>query len=281
MKKLLTIILVLVMVIGSAVSASAIYMFANQKGQSGPAARELGEIVDGKLNIVIDGGTERKIAQAGDEVELKIKLINNVAISSVKIQLKYDPKLSLVTEINKKGKVVPKVVFDIYDPDDYSASKSCVFDEESRLISLNWVSAEDEVRGDTTYATITFKVADNARTGEFLPVIVDFIDEENIFDINQQNVDFVVINGGVDVVNENEEPDTDEETAGEQTGAETTEAETTEAETTEPEQGNEEDKLNIVIDGGDKSVFAKPGDEVDVKIELKNNKTINFFIALI
>ena len=48
---LLTIfILVLVMVIGSAVSASAIYMLANQKGQSGLAARELGEIVDGKLN---------------------------------------------------------------------------------------------------------------------------------------------------------------------------------------------------------------------------------------
>ena len=42
-------------------------------------------IESGKLNIVIDGGTERKEAKAGDETEIQIKLVNNTAISKAQV----------------------------------------------------------------------------------------------------------------------------------------------------------------------------------------------------
>lgn len=160
------------------------------------AQRTFEEPAPDKLNIVIDGGVSAKEAVAGKEVAVCIKLVNNTTISSVNLQLAYDEKLSLVKSSPNK----PKITFNIYDPEDSSSMKSSDVDEEARTIQLNWVSNQSEVKGDCTFATITFKVSEDAKEGEFLPVIISAINPNNIFDINMQNIAFNVINGGVDVV---------------------------------------------------------------------------------
>ena len=62
--------------------------------------REFEHIEDGKLNIVIGGGASQLPAKPGDEVSVKIELKNNNVISSLKMILSYDPKLSVVTDVN-------------------------------------------------------------------------------------------------------------------------------------------------------------------------------------
>ncbi len=156
---------------------------------------ELSEVTPGKLNIIIDGGTSNIEANPGDEIQVKIVLKNNPGISSLKAVLKYDKKLSVVTD--SKGKA--KVTFDIYDPDDYSAMKSTVLNAENRKLIVNWLSGNDEVKGDITYATITFKVAEDVEPGRFLPITAEIIPSD-VFDSNQNNVEFNLINGGIDII---------------------------------------------------------------------------------
>ncbi len=160
------------------------------------AGRTFEEPVAGKLNIVVDGGTELKEAPAGKQVAVSIKLVNNTTISSLKLKLFYDEKLSVV----KGGGDRPKITFDIRDPEDTSAMISSSVNEEERSIKLNWVSGEDQVVGDCTYATVTFLVAADAEVGSFLPITVGPINPNDVFDINQTNIEFNVIEGGVDVI---------------------------------------------------------------------------------
>ena len=160
------------------------------------AERTFEEPAADKLNIVIDGGLSAVEAAAGKEVAVCIKLINNVTISSLKLKLTYDEKLSVVKSASGK----PKINIDIRDPEDSTSMIDKTVDEEERIIKLNWVSGEQEVTGDCTYATITFKVAEDAEPGSFLPITVSSINPNDVFDINTNNIDFNIINGGIDVV---------------------------------------------------------------------------------
>lgn len=178
MKKIICIILAAIMLTVTAFAASRTY----------------GEADENKLNIVIDGGLSENVAVAGSDVAVRIKLVNNKAISSVKMKLSYDENLSVKYKSNGK----PDINFDIFDSDDSSARRSSTVKSEQHEIVLNWISAESEVKGDCVFATIIFTVAKTAEVGSFLPITAE-INPNDIFDINQKNIDYKLINGGVDV----------------------------------------------------------------------------------
>ena len=158
------------------------------------APRDYGIIANNKLNIVIDGGTALNEALPGEEVDVKIRLENNTTVSSLKMVLSYDEKLSVVTNNGK-----PVVTYDIYDPTDDSAMTESKLIENGRKLVLNWMSVDDEIKdASVTYATIRFKVASDAALGTFLPITAE-IDPNDVFDSNWQNVDFYLINGYVDI----------------------------------------------------------------------------------
>ena len=160
------------------------------------AAREFEQPADDLLNIVIDGGTSPVEAYAGTEVAVCIRLVNNKAISSLKLSVSYDEKLS----VTKSSSGRARITFDIRDPEDSSVFTQADVHEDERTIDLNWVSGTSEVTGDCIFATIKFKVSKEAENGEFLPVTVAAINPNDVFDIDFNNIPFNVINGGVDVV---------------------------------------------------------------------------------
>ena len=168
------------------------------KDASSDSGTKSDKVENGKLNIVIGGGTEAVYAKPGDEVALKIELVNNTAISSLKVVLSYDPKLSPVTEINSEGEDAPKVTFNITDDSDDSVMKYARVDKDKGTVTVNWLTAMKEVKGDTVYATVLFKVAEGAAEGDFLSVTAD-INPNDVFDINLDNIDFNLINGGITV----------------------------------------------------------------------------------
>ena len=158
-------------------------------------AKPLETTADGKLNIVIDGGTAIKVARPGETVDVKIELVNNTTISSVNAKVSWPEKLQLVKAeyniINDKDTSVMVNLPDEKDgePDWSSVKGSYVF---------NWLTAMREVKGDCTFVTMTFKVADDAAEGEYLAITAE-ADPENVFDKDMKNVDFNLINGGLSI----------------------------------------------------------------------------------
>ena len=148
------------------------------------------ELVEGKLNIVI----ENVEAVPGAEIDVKIELKNNTTISSAKILLTFDKKLSVVKDTSGD----PMVTFDIYNSADESAMKGVTLYEADGQLLLNWLTATGEVKGDTVYATVTFKVADDAEVGAVLPITAT-IDPDDVYDINLDNIAFAQADGGITV----------------------------------------------------------------------------------
>lgn len=148
----------------------------------------------GKLNIVIDGGTERKEAAAGSEVEIKVNLVNNTTISSLKARISWPDALELVNaeygiynkEDSTEMAIMPDAGAD--GKPDWSGVKG--------HFTFNWISAFNEVKGDVNYVTMTFKVKADAKEGDFLAVKAE-IDPESVFDKDTNNIPFKLIDGGV------------------------------------------------------------------------------------
>ena len=202
--------------------------------------RELETVEEGKLNIVIDGGVERKEAKAGDEVEVKIQLKNNTKIASILTKLTWNEKLSLVSS---------KVDINDLVPAGGSSNALVVTKEEDpTTCNINWAYNNGQItEAECTYATLVFKVADNAAAGEFLEINAE-IDPDNVFDEDMENVDFKLINGGIDVIGEEEtqpEETQPEETQPEETG-EATQPEETQGETN-PNNPNTADIAIIAV----------------------------------
>ncbi len=146
------------------------------------------------LNIVIDGGAEKINAVPGEEVDITIKFVNNSTISSAKLILTYDPRLSVVLDEYEE----PCATIEIGDELDQTTQKAITYRTDDDILILNWLTARGEVTGDTVYATVRFKIADNAEDNEFLPIIA-MINPDDIFDINGDNIDYNLVNGGVEV----------------------------------------------------------------------------------
>ena len=198
MKKIFGIILCAVMIIAAAVPAYA-------------AVRSFiaADLVDGKLNIVVDGGLEKLEACAGDTVDVQITFKKNKTISSAKILLTFDKNLSVVTEKDKNENIVPKVKFDIdtKQTDGSEQTWATLYADKNQLL-LNWLTSLGEVKGDVVYATVTFKVSDKAEVGKLLAVTAE-ADAEDIYDKDVKNTAFNIVDGGVTVIEKTVETDTE------------------------------------------------------------------------
>ena len=144
------------------------------------------------LNIVIDGGTGKYEAKAGETVDVKVQLVGNTGISSLKAVISWPEELTLVS-----------AVYDIYDETDTSAMINEPEGEWSEVkgkFVFNWLSAAKTLEGDMTFVTLTFSVPEDAENGIFLPVTA-VIKPYNVFAGLNTEVAYKLINGGVDVKN--------------------------------------------------------------------------------
>ena len=78
------------------------------------------------------------------------------------------------------------------------------YDAENNKLLINWTTPDGEAAGDTTFATFKVKVADDAEAGSFLPITAT-INPNNVFDFDMNNIDFNQIDGGIDVVADEEQ----------------------------------------------------------------------------
>ena len=140
---------------------------------------------DNKLTITI-GSVE---AEAGADAVVEIKLTNNTGINSIKMSLNYG-------DLTFK-----KATFPIYDSDDEGMMRSSNNKADQKLVILNWISADNSVEGDATYAKVTFTVPEGAANGTVYALTAT-IDPEDVFVGTDTNVAFEVVDGQVKVPGE-------------------------------------------------------------------------------
>jgi hypothetical protein len=185
--------------------------------------RELAEIEDGILNIVIGGGVEKVEAKAGEEVDVKIELKGVTTLSSLKITLTYDESLSVALKGNGKEKV--SFEMQVQYPEDATVMSAANNYPDDHKLILNWQALDDEINTDSVFATITFIVAEDAEAGEFLPITAE-VNANDVFnydhdnDDDMVNVEFNLVNGGIDVIGEEEETSEEEESSEEESSEE-------------------------------------------------------------
>lgn len=126
-------------------------------------------------------------AKPGESVELGISVLNNPGIISMLLNVKYDQNLKLVKVENEE-----------FLKDSFHDTQNV----ESNPYVLSW--GDDTAIQNTTkngkVVTLTFEVSETAPTGK-LPVQVLYDNKDAaIYNVDLNTVDFLVENGGVNVV---------------------------------------------------------------------------------
>ncbi|MBR4911105.1 MAG: hypothetical protein IKZ47_07305 [Clostridia bacterium] len=137
------------------------------------------EIIDENAPQVI---IENKKATAGKTVEVKISLKNNPGIASMKLQLAFGNDLTLTNVVFNN-----EIGGNFQQPQNYNSP-----------VLLNWYNGLENVNGDFVFATLTFKVNENATMGE--KSITVTYNPEDVYNIAEQNITFAVTGGKINVV---------------------------------------------------------------------------------
>ena len=120
-------------------------------------------------------------SSAGETVSITISLKNNPGIASIKLRAEYDEGLSLTSVA-------------------YNSAMGGSFTMPQKLASpaiLLWYNGFANTNGDMIFATLTFKVGESVAVGNYGVRIT--YDPDDVYNIAEDNIDFAVINGGVNV----------------------------------------------------------------------------------
>ena len=119
-------------------------------------------------------------ANSGSIVEVTISVINNPDISSIALNVTFDVKLSLTNVIYNK------------EIGGYSMPPANM----NSPIKVTWISPLSNVSGDFTFVTLEFRVNNDA-IGE-LPITITY-NPDDVYDMTEENIDFEIINGKIQV----------------------------------------------------------------------------------
>ena len=121
-------------------------------------------------------------AEAGAKnVAIDVSIKNNPGIASILLDIGYDKSALTLKNF-------------VYNTSAVSGSMTVPYNENAKQFSLSMVNGTSNIEGDFVFATLYFDVADNA-TGNY--AITVSYDENNVYNIDEHNVEFNVINGSI------------------------------------------------------------------------------------
>lgn len=123
---------------------------------------------------------ESKVAAQGETVSVTISVKNNPGIASMKLKVAYDDILTL-TNIT------------------YNTAIGGQFQQPQTMaspVTLNWFNGASDSTGDWVFATLNFKVSENAGYGDAADITISY-DPYDVYNIAEENVSFNVEAGQV------------------------------------------------------------------------------------
>lgn len=148
------------------------------------AALLLVGILPGAASGTASFEVETATAWAGKSVSVDISVKNSPGITSSRLCVAFDEALTLESVT-------------------YGTNISGTFSQPQKTtgpIILNWVNGVQDYSGNFLFATLTFTVAEDAQSGTY-PITVTY-DPDDVCNVDEVNVDFSVVNGGVTVSEE-------------------------------------------------------------------------------
>lgn len=144
-----------------------------------------------KLNIKIETVTVR----AESTADVRISFENVTELMSAALVVKWDGRLKLKDAKYTPGGGMTSV------PDKTGENGEPDWSGVKPPFMFNWLTLNPAraLTADTVFVTLTFEVPDGAKTGDTYAVTAT-ADPDNTFDTNEKNVDFVIINGGIEIV---------------------------------------------------------------------------------
>ena len=123
-------------------------------------------------------------ARAGDtNVAVNVAVNNNPGIASILLEIIYDKNNLTLTNF-------------AYNTDALAGSSTVPFNPDAFAPCLNMVCGTQNIQGDWVFATLYFDVKDTASGS--CPITVSY-DEDNVYNIDEDNVSFAVVNGAINV----------------------------------------------------------------------------------
>ncbi len=115
-------------------------------------------------------------AQPGEMVNVTVSIKNSPGITSAKMAVSFDEGLTL-TDV-AYGDVAGIKPQKMMSP-----------------VILNWADGLEDHSGNLLFATMTFRVAADAKSG-LHPITLTY-DPDDVFDVTETNIEFAIVNGGV------------------------------------------------------------------------------------
>lgn len=125
---------------------------------------------------------DKVIAEAGESVNVRINVKNNHGIASIKLKVEYDEASLVLNSVT------------------YNENIGGEFMQPQKMtspVTLNWYNGAADSEGDWVYATLRFKVSENANEGTY-PITISY-EPDNVYDITETNINFAIENGSVTV----------------------------------------------------------------------------------
>lgn len=153
-----------------------------------PTAAKGHNFVNGKCSCGAEAGKPQIIvssvsARAGDTVEIAVAINNNPDIASLLLEIEFNNGALTLEEITYSDKI---------------GGCTMLPEENESPVKLYWISSAGNTAGDFTLATLRFKVNTNASDGYYAVKLT--YDEENVFNFDEENVNFEVVNGEILVI---------------------------------------------------------------------------------
>ena len=121
---------------------------------------------------------------AGGTVKVEVAINNNPGIASLILKVAYDNSLMTLTDVQYNTAMGGQTII----PADYSSP-----------VTLYWINAFENMSEDVVFATLTFKVNENTTSESVADIVVSY-DANDIYNLNEENIEFVVQNGSVTVI---------------------------------------------------------------------------------
>lgn len=187
------------------------------------------------FNAVVD----TKTAKAGDTVDINISLENNSGLLAAIFNVEYDKERLELIEV-QDGQLLEGGTFS----PDYKAYP----------YKMVWNSASyTNFTADGVLAVLKFKVADNAGSGNAF-IKLEY-KENDVFDVNLNNVNINVINGGIEVTGSTS-PDTTNQGGNSRTGRHTKASSSAPSVNNDTDGGKTKNTIVLTIGKNEATVFG-------------------------
>ena len=122
-------------------------------------------------------------AMAGGTVTVTVALKNNPGIASLILKVAYDHRLLTLTNVQYNNALGGQTIA----PVDFNSP-----------VTLYWINEFADMSNDTVFATLTFKVNDDATVGNSSDIVISY-NANDIYNINEENIEFTIQNGTITV----------------------------------------------------------------------------------